>query len=413
MIINSFLSHKPINIRNDPANGDNTITTENRQFVNWSGSIGLPDSVILVDQMDPDFVSYVIEHGMGHNFYLLHWENSGEANLKNHDLSDHNCTMSYSDPDFAKVGHRKHQEPGVYKPHFCGKCNLALRGWDVTAANMAAKSKAKGAVPATPKPVIVSPFLKVDKKFVLVKHDHTEPTRRAVTLTANKAVFNGTGTFTRSSDSVKFFTDATGTTEVAFAANSLTLNAAELTGKGKTIFAEGFKPGEVTLTLTLIKGAQDVTAAKTDKITAVKLTLDIGDLAQAALEAKKNVPGRSIHAQDKDKKRHRAKLFVTVEPAGINQTVVLKATTNKIRILNKELPANNEAAIAEFPSGTIPPAIFVEGLTPSAKSGDTQIQLGLKGFDADGDHVTVSVGSLSLKKVDDHFAPSVEKLDIT
>jgi hypothetical protein len=146
-IVVNFLLHKPVDIKNDPANGDNTVTAANKGFVTWGGSIGLADSVILADQKDPDKVYYVVAHEMGHNFYLLHWENTGENNQSDHDQDDHNCMMSYSDFSFADPGRYAHHEPGVYTPHFCGKCNLALRGWDIVAGGMAAKA-VKGFRPA-------------------------------------------------------------------------------------------------------------------------------------------------------------------------------------------------------------------------------------------------------------------------
>jgi hypothetical protein len=36
--------------------------------------------------------------------------------------------MSYST---EKKFRPAHQRPGIYTPHFCGKCNLKLRGWKV------------------------------------------------------------------------------------------------------------------------------------------------------------------------------------------------------------------------------------------------------------------------------------------
>jgi len=126
-IVIEFLAHKPLNIQKDPKNGDFTVSAANTGFVTWTFSIGLSDSVVFADQKDPDKVYYVVSHEMGHNFWLLHWENTGESNGSNHDRKDHDCVMSYSDGTAFP-----HQTPGVYTPHFCGKCNLKLRGWDIT-----------------------------------------------------------------------------------------------------------------------------------------------------------------------------------------------------------------------------------------------------------------------------------------
>ena len=150
-IVCNFLLHKPVNIMNDPKKNNKSVTTGNTNFITWGGSIGLPDSVILLDQKDPDHVYYVVSHEMGHNLYLLHWENTGENNLANHDQNDHNCTMSYSDFKFKKTGHFAFQAPGVYSPHCCGKCNLAIRGWNITDAGLKSKSKEKGdTIPLAP-----------------------------------------------------------------------------------------------------------------------------------------------------------------------------------------------------------------------------------------------------------------------
>jgi hypothetical protein len=146
-IVCNFLLHKPVDVKNNPAKADNTVTPGNKGFITWGGSIGLPDSVILVDQKDPDKVYYVVAHEMGHNLYLLHYENTPDKHPTNHDLNDHNCTMSYSDPRFKDPGRFAFQAPGKYSPHFCGKCNLSVRGWDVTNPGVASKSS-KGEISA-------------------------------------------------------------------------------------------------------------------------------------------------------------------------------------------------------------------------------------------------------------------------
>jgi hypothetical protein len=133
-VVVEFMTHVPVDIQNAPP-ADTTVTKANRQFVTWSFSIGLPDSQVFADQMDPDKVYYVVAHEMGHNFFLLHWENAGGV-AADHDTSDHNCSMSYS----SSGGPFAHQRPGKYTPHFCGKCILKLRGWDINAAGIPAHS---------------------------------------------------------------------------------------------------------------------------------------------------------------------------------------------------------------------------------------------------------------------------------
>lgn len=132
-VVIEFLTHLPVDIMNAPP-GDVKVTKANKQFVTWTFSIGLPDSTVFADQKDPDKVYYVVSHEMGHNFWLLHWENSGGV-ASDHDTHDHNCSMSYS-----TSGGPPHQAPGKYTPHFCGKCILKLRGWDIDAAGLPAHS---------------------------------------------------------------------------------------------------------------------------------------------------------------------------------------------------------------------------------------------------------------------------------
>lgn len=103
----------------------------NLNYVSWTFSVGLPDSVIYLDQRDPDKVYFVMAHEMGHNLFLKHWENTSGPIPMDHDQADHNCLMSYSSSSSLPF-----QALGVYTPHFCGKCNLKLRGWDVTHAGV-------------------------------------------------------------------------------------------------------------------------------------------------------------------------------------------------------------------------------------------------------------------------------------
>ncbi|MDQ2642320.1 MAG: hypothetical protein M3020_00790 [Myxococcota bacterium] len=132
-IIAEFLTHVPVNIQTAPP-ANTSVTPAHTNYVTWTFSIGLPDSMVFGDQKDPDKVYYVVAHEMGHNFFLQHWENAGGSTPADHDTSDHNCSMSYSG------GAPPHQTPGVYTPRFCGKCNLKLRGWDIDAAGLPAHS---------------------------------------------------------------------------------------------------------------------------------------------------------------------------------------------------------------------------------------------------------------------------------
>jgi hypothetical protein len=134
-VVVEFLAHLPVNIKTAPP-GNVTVTPPNTNFVTWAFSIGLPDSTILADQKDPDHVYYVVAHEMGHNFWLKHWEHAGGSMATDHDTNDHNCLMSYSSGSCIHPNHR----PGIYSPHFCGQCNLKLRGWDIDNAAIPASS---------------------------------------------------------------------------------------------------------------------------------------------------------------------------------------------------------------------------------------------------------------------------------
>ena len=86
-------------------------------------------TTVLIDQKDPDKIYYVVGHEMGHSLYLLHASNTTDKHPNDHDQSDNNCFMSYSTPSVAFP----FQAQGVYEPHLCGKCNLKVRGWNITA----------------------------------------------------------------------------------------------------------------------------------------------------------------------------------------------------------------------------------------------------------------------------------------
>lgn len=125
-ILVNVLLHRPRRIQNHPPI-DLGVTPANASFVTWGFSVGLPDSVIFIDQKDPDRIYFVVAHEMGHSFWLQHAEHTAGDVPADHDQRDHNCLMSYSDPESL----RPYLRPGVFKPHLCGKCNLKLRGWDI------------------------------------------------------------------------------------------------------------------------------------------------------------------------------------------------------------------------------------------------------------------------------------------
>lgn len=132
-VIVEFMTHIPVNVQKAPP-GDTAVV--NAGYITWASSIGMADSVIFADQKDPDLVYYVVGHEMGHNLWLHHWEHAGGSKAGEHDQKDHNCIMSYSSQSCSHAHHRQ----GKYAPHFCGKCNLKLRGWNILHASMPAQS---------------------------------------------------------------------------------------------------------------------------------------------------------------------------------------------------------------------------------------------------------------------------------
>jgi hypothetical protein len=102
-----------------------------------STSNGNGELMGIIDQAVDANPDYVFTHEVGHCFWLTHHENARGEVKQHHDLYDHNCMMSYPHwgrraPTYA------HQVPRLYDPTFCGKCNLKLRGWDITHADILA-----------------------------------------------------------------------------------------------------------------------------------------------------------------------------------------------------------------------------------------------------------------------------------
>lgn len=79
---------------------------------------------------------HLYAHELAHALFLTHWNNGNEnivtgwSNERAHDLADTNCIMSYSKYDGSYAA--SHFGKDDFKPEFCGKCNLKLRGWDLT-----------------------------------------------------------------------------------------------------------------------------------------------------------------------------------------------------------------------------------------------------------------------------------------
>jgi len=172
VIIDSH-THEPVNVK--------VSATVNETYRCSHHAIGLCNGLVYLNIMlnedsDMDF-AYLLAHEIGHTQILWHWENTSSgtmvdaadyekpdnfrSNTKQHDHDDDYCIMSYPidfynfpDPplnlklngdnindkrdyiNFIKklrlIPHRRFKQLAVNcRPHFCGKCLLKLRGWDV------------------------------------------------------------------------------------------------------------------------------------------------------------------------------------------------------------------------------------------------------------------------------------------
>ena len=406
-IICNFLLHKPVDIKNNPGKKDTKVTNGNKRFITWGGSIGLPDSVILLDQRDPDHVYYVVSHEMGHNLYLLHWENTGENNTANHDQNDHNCTMSYSDFSFASKGHFAHQAPGVYSPHFCGKCNLSIRGWDVTQPGMKSKSKEKGGPDEVPV-VTVTPAITISSsnQLVPVKRDTNAVKRQPVTLQIDND-FDGSVVLNRSSNAMQFFDAESGGKEIVFdGSNNAKLDPKTLKA-GQKIFAQGALGQKVTLTLKLSGGTKKTGADATAVLFGVEVILDIcqrrispsADPAKIDT-AKKITPGGSTSYRLGTPS---ATCIIVQQPKFTDYkgplTLTLEPLDDKVQIFPVENPAKDDKPLAmpyELDGTKIDSAgtkLWILGNKVSGDIADTGVRLGIKELnEKECDKVGITVG---------------------
>ncbi len=245
---------------------------------------------------------------------------------------------------------------------------------------------------------------------VVVKKSHTNPARQAIRLGVS-AGFSGTGTLSRSSDTVRFFDAVAGGNEILFDGTDNVFTDAQLVG-GHQIYAEGARAsaavGDVSLTLTV--GGQPGLAA-THRMTSVEVTLDVhmSRTSQAALpppvaEADKVASGRFVHRQDPGNHAGRAMLTVRrAKPEAFVGNLVLRALDGRVRIFGQadEVAAAGQAPVATpltVASAATPPAgsvFWVEGVTVSAALRDSGFQLGLENVEADGDRIAATVVQLS------------------
>jgi len=98
-------------------------------------SEGLPDGIVLIDQVSDVPLETLATHEIAHCFWLRHAKQVGDKVLApDHDDADEYCMMRY--PDWKQQDEMHHLHEKSFRPRFCGRCNLKLRGWKVLAKDM-------------------------------------------------------------------------------------------------------------------------------------------------------------------------------------------------------------------------------------------------------------------------------------
>jgi outer membrane protein OmpA-like peptidoglycan-associated protein len=269
----------------------------------------------------------------------------------------------------------------------------------------------------TPSQFAVNPLITLTSAVVVVKKSHTNPARQLVTLKTDSE-FIGTGTFERSSNAIRFFATAINNTEITFNGTDNVFDGAQLTA-GVPLFVEGATPSttvdDVLLTLTLSSVDLLVGSPATATMTAVELTLEIGDRRSAAgvdpvplSTADKINPGRFLEVKNPANTHERALLVVRqANPAVFTGELELTAIDNKVQIFAEadEVPAPGQTALTTpqiIPNGTIPATgvkFWAEGVTVSTALRDTGFQLGIRDVEKAGDRVAVTVFAIQIAPI--------------
>ena len=328
--------------------------------------------------------------------------------------------------------------------------NLAKARADATDAS------ATGVVACPPQ---VGPTIEIeDPKTVVVPRDyvasiaryHLAPHRIAVRLGVDSS-FDGTGTLSASSegDRIRLFTKATGGDEQTL---PLTLPAKKFNG-GYTLYIQAVKASgglESTVLKWELKGGSKAKKAPvTDKLTCIKLTLDLHkprDPANPAAdpvklaEGPKHDPGRYIHVQEADPLPlgtgdpppvpadrlpcERAQIVVKpVEPSAWQGTLVLmpcdlrgRAKETRLAIFDDEVAAKSQSAKAtplEIPHapGFADKKYFLEGVGENKNMLNSPIKLAVKGLtDSSGTYAEGDRGMLTVLKVELELCKSRRKV---
>lgn len=118
-----------------------------RASITNATACGLDTGICFIPDQLPLDRAHLVAHELSHCMFLRHWQTTHEV-IKDgfsypdeHDRADANCIMSYSAWEQSiHEGPRApcdtHFRVDRYRPHFCGKCNLALRGWNLEAQHL-------------------------------------------------------------------------------------------------------------------------------------------------------------------------------------------------------------------------------------------------------------------------------------
>ncbi|AUX44228.1 uncharacterized protein SOCE26_056920 [Sorangium cellulosum] len=255
---------------------------------------------------------------------------------------------------------------------------------------------------------------------------YTTPARQALQIRTD-AAFDGTGTLTCPGGKVKFFSAATGGTEITFngtdnvfapGASPAWASGATLSG-GVTVFVEGASASagldDVTAQLALSGGSRPVGPPSRSTITSVELTLDIcksrtaaqagatppGDPDPMSQDDKINV-GRFLHVQNAQLDHGRALLIVqAIRPAAFRQSLELRALDARVALFAADAPApavppaagagGTALGTQTIAPSALPKKFWAEGAGVSGGLADTGFQLGIRGGEPDGDRVKCTV----------------------
>jgi hypothetical protein len=283
------------------------------------------------------------------------------------------------------------------------------------AAQKAPQPAAKAKVDPVIKPAKLNVVVKkLSKDSAGTTKPYTKPKRQKLVLSTSESFeAPGTGTFTRSNDSIKFFKSADKDDEIKFDGKDNVFKGPALSS-GVTLYAEGAKPSaaldDIKLTLKLAGGSKTIGLDAVATATSVEVTLDIckgrpsagGDPPPLAQDDKIAV-GRNLLVQDAAGHFERAQIIIQqVKPAAFAGSLVVSAKGGVTAFTN-EKPTKGEKEALPYTiadASKISPkgdrTLWAEGKVPSKDMLDAGFILALKGLEDDADHVVATAVQIQL-----------------